>query len=181
LEWHLRPRARFGIAILAALGLAVIATLLLLRPDDAAQVDALFSRIEGALEEGRAGELLAQLDREYDSTAHWPELGRYVTGDGSGDVESALRDRVRRQLAGAFFAQDRAGGERQFDYHVDEQSVARDADGLVHADVAIGYTSSDNLLKFSIDPPREHRFVMATDGWLLPELRIRSHDRIPLR
>lgn len=139
-----------------------------------AQAEALFSRVQAAVERGRAGALIDQLDAGYDVAAHWPGV---FDGDGAagGDPIQA-REQARRGLAALFFMQR----ERPFRMTWRIESLSEGVDGW-EARVSIDLTTVDGEMPFRLGGIANHRFVVRRDGWLWPAMRIAGHDRIELR
>jgi len=163
----------------APLVLAVVIVLVLLatRPGEAAMAEALFARIDEHITEGYPGDLVDEIDGQYDVRSHWPGVGhldrlwreaqqRVADHDGA-DVQPSFRDKLRKTI-NLYLIRVR-GPDTSVTYEIHEVGEVTE-DSTFPATVSI-----------SIDGVRpavaveRHRFTLSIHGWLRPVARIRSH------
>jgi hypothetical protein len=158
------PRARLAIA--AGALVALLGWFLWWRTP-AVQAPRTFALLQRAFADGRAGDVLAQVHRDYGLRAHWPAAPWEAIG---GDDERASAGRALTML----FLMHR---DDRLHLEVEVHQVTTGADG--HTAVTASLRLASERGAQPISPVSRHRFVLAPDSWT-GHLAIIDHDPIAL-
>ena len=167
------------LSILAGSAIIVALVVLVLRPGPQGQAEALFERIAAHLEQGAAGDIVAEVEEGYDFAAHFPILDRVeemalAEDAGAGvDRDAVMRESLRRTI-NRWFGPQQLQKEQVVTWRLHEVG-APTADGSFSAHVSFSVTGLSPVPTLT-----NHRFVLATHGWFWPVARIRDHDPISL-
>ena len=130
------------------------------RRQPAVQIPATFARLEQAIADHDAADVMACVDRRYDFHAHWPEL--------FADQEKGRSD-AQRLLALAFLHIGRE--EVTMRWTLDAMDVH--ADGGVQALVTLTVTGGP--FTKAMPPLSHHAFLLRRSGWISGYYRIIDH------
>lgn len=164
--------------IAVAAPVVILAVMLLTRPGHEAQAKALFERIADTLEHGPTGDLVEEVEPGYDFVAHFPILDSVheqalAQLAGEGDPDAVMRESLRR-YANQWYGPQQLRTDQVVTWRLHEVGE-RAADGSFTAHVSLSVEGLRPMPTLT-----NHRFVLATHGWLRPVARIRDHDPISL-